>query len=430
MSEDSGNYSFYNHNLRRPTLQPNRLYVRQSSSENALNNFQGLSIISPTLKSDDEPQFAGEPLVSSYVPHPPSVPRSKRSTPIRFRAQKRSRHESPRTSDDEKISRKQLQTTSNSRPVRSSSASSLEEFNSDPEIRRRRHFLEPLNTTTTQKELVSTFKVHQHQKQNESNLQPLRAVRDKNGDNNQVDLRLNKTGSFNDKNIQNNEKTSESNVNIISNENSRDSRTTASTSTKNYVEENSTFFETAQPATSKTQDVENDRTVSISDDDSFTNVSQSDDDDETLSSSSSESDEELKKKSEQIAEALLSKRYPNATLPSIPKGTTNDITHYETMDANISTQLDNTYESVPGFEKPLNGADKQTKRHSSDADLSTRGGSEFSYSSQTSLLPRVLAKTVKLRNTNFLQEELDKHFPEGKVTVFVATWNMHEEKVG
>ncbi|EDO43425.1 predicted protein [Nematostella vectensis] len=33
-----------------------------------------------------------------------------------------------------------------------------------------------------------------------------------------------------------------------------------------------------------------------------------------------------------------------------------------------------------------------------------------------------------MRNKNFLREEMEKYFPDHKVGVFVATWNMHEEK--
>lgn len=388
MSEGVGNYSFYNHNLQRPTIQPNRL-VKQSSSENALNNFESLSILSPTAEPKEQ-HFAGEPLVAGFVPHPPEAPRTKGSTPIRFRGKKRLRNESPRTSgsEDERLSRKQaassnVSTLSNQ--IRSSSTGSRDGSHSDPEFQRRRHYrkLEPLQRISSRKNIVDSFKMYQHSAKIEPLSQPLKVIHDINGNDND-DEKL----------------------------------------TPNKAENN----------TKRKNDLVNDddkygNNVGVSEDDSFTNVSCSDDDDDTLSSSSSESDEELRKKSEEIADALLSKRYPDATLPSIPKGSVcNDTTIYENMDANISTQLSNTYETVGDFENVLHQNQKH-RHYSSDVELSRKEGSEFSYTSQTSLLPRVDARTVRLRNTNFLQEEMEKYFPEHKLSIFVATWNMHEEKV-
>lgn len=44
-------------------------------------------------------------------------------------------------------------------------------------------------------------------------------------------------------------------------------------------------------------------------------------------------------------------------------------------------------------------------------------------------LPRVPASRARDRNSNFIQEELEKYLPERKLMVFVGTWNMHGEKV-
>jgi hypothetical protein len=44
-------------------------------------------------------------------------------------------------------------------------------------------------------------------------------------------------------------------------------------------------------------------------------------------------------------------------------------------------------------------------------------------------LPRVPASKARDRNSNFIQEELEKYLPERKLMVFVGTWNMHGEKV-
>ena len=44
-------------------------------------------------------------------------------------------------------------------------------------------------------------------------------------------------------------------------------------------------------------------------------------------------------------------------------------------------------------------------------------------------LPRVPASRARDRNSNFVQEELEKYLPERKLMVFIGTWNMHGEKV-
>jgi hypothetical protein len=41
----------------------------------------------------------------------------------------------------------------------------------------------------------------------------------------------------------------------------------------------------------------------------------------------------------------------------------------------------------------------------------------------------VPASKARDRNSNFIQEELEKYLPEQKLMVFVGTWNMHGEKV-
>ena len=46
------------------------------------------------------------------------------------------------------------------------------------------------------------------------------------------------------------------------------------------------------------------------------------------------------------------------------------------------------------------------------------------------LLPRVPASKARDRNSNFVQEELEKYLPEKKLMIFIGTWNMHGEKVG
>ena len=46
-----------------------------------------------------------------------------------------------------------------------------------------------------------------------------------------------------------------------------------------------------------------------------------------------------------------------------------------------------------------------------------------------SMLPRVSARTARTRSGNFLKEEMERYLPDHQIGVFVATWNMHEEKV-
>ena len=44
-------------------------------------------------------------------------------------------------------------------------------------------------------------------------------------------------------------------------------------------------------------------------------------------------------------------------------------------------------------------------------------------------LPKVPASKARDRNSNFVQDELEKYLPEHKLMVFIGTWNMHGEKV-
>ncbi|XP_031569076.1 inositol polyphosphate 5-phosphatase E-like [Actinia tenebrosa] len=407
MSDGAGNYSFYNHNLRtthRPTIQPNRLGIRRQSSENALNNeIKGLSIISPSVSKTE--QFVGEPFVTGFVPHPPSSPlkegQSRRSTPIRFRGQKRLRSESPRTSgsEDERISRKHMfnsRVSPLSTPPRRSSDGSIDTSRSD--LQRGRNIkLEPL--IQSNKDLVNSFKNYQQNvksetkrsdisRSNPSILKPLKVVHD---------FKENKEG--------NSEMQLETRTEFKDNDN------------------NAVILENNK------KDDDGDDELSSSGD-SFTNVSGDDDDDSTLSSSSA-SDQEVKERSERIAKELLTRRYPDATLPSIPKNfTLNSTGTYE----NMSSIMSATYESVPEFQNHLKSylrrdLDSATDhRYASDSNISRKEGSNFSYASQSSFLPRVAAQKVRLRNMNFLQEEMLNYFPDRKVGVFVATWNMHEEK--
>ena len=46
-----------------------------------------------------------------------------------------------------------------------------------------------------------------------------------------------------------------------------------------------------------------------------------------------------------------------------------------------------------------------------------------------SMLPRVSAQTARTRSGNFLKEEMERYLPDHQIGVFVATWNMHEEKL-
>jgi len=41
----------------------------------------------------------------------------------------------------------------------------------------------------------------------------------------------------------------------------------------------------------------------------------------------------------------------------------------------------------------------------------------------------VSARRARTRSGNFLKEEMERYFPDRQIGIFVATWNMHEEKV-
>ena len=79
--------------------------------------------------------------------------------------------------------------------------------------------------------------------------------------------------------------------------------------------------------------------------------------------------------------------------------------------------------------KALEKVATNDERYASDTDLSMMSTGQASNISTLSLLPRVPARRARTRSGNFLKEEMECYFPDHQIGVFVATWNMHEEKV-
>ncbi|XP_048587564.1 uncharacterized protein LOC5515358 isoform X2 [Nematostella vectensis] len=488
MANGSGNYSFFNHKLRMPTRtspRNNKLLERRTSSENTLHRLESLSILSPASAAvEDVVPFRGDVFAAGLVPHPPDSPKSsdenskRTSSALRFRGKKRTRNESPRTSgsEDEKQIRKFAFTSKVSpltSPRRSSTGSigSLEGLECAADLIRRKNLisLQPLKGIKSDKDLVSNFKSYQQSARSSS---PINVAT------NSKQL----TTSTPIKVMEKNENGKEE-INDPGHGNKLDNSDFAQQANKSLIDKNVRAIPEFADVTS-----------SLSSEDSFTNVSGNDDDDDdntTLSSSST--DEDLKQISENIAKEISTKRYPDATLPSLPRNSTLDISgkyesigpgtyekcaspmyqnadnyentkpqinspKYSNVNGTVSSTGDSSYvhdstfddsrlyETLSGYENQkalaqvwststgdLNHGNTQTQnatdaRFVSETNLSAETGSGFSSVSRNSLLPRVPAKVARMRNKNFLREEMEKYFPDHKVGVFVATWNMHEEK--
>lgn len=458
-----GNYSFYKHNLRTPAMQSfnrSRLLGRRESSENKL----GCPENSPTTEKPE--QLIQGVKFTGFVPHPPSSPRSTGSSPRSnpgspvLKGKKRSRYDSPKTSgseDDRKLSKPALSSIRDPLPPlrrrgSSESIGSVESvgsgdvpFTGSPFGRRRG--LEPLKDIGSDKELVGSFKSYQQTAKcdSPSSSNPLKP------------MKVNK-----DSDITPRDDTGEAERFPLH-----------STPIKPALQEPASVISNGTVA-------EDEDTLSCSDE-SLTSVSDSEDD--ALSDSE---DEQLKRQSKKIAE-VLSRRDPNSTLPSLPGGvvaesegsglcsssseseegedqrgskkrtkassrrdpnSTLPTLPADRKDDTIKSDASGLYDSLHHSKYPkmtdmqssstsdlqnLNRAlakvSTSDPRYVSDTELCQTYGSQFSQVSQSSLLPRVNARTVRMRTKNFLSEEMERYVPERCIGLFVATWNMHEEKV-
>ena len=89
----------------------------------------------------------------------------------------------------------------------------------------------------------------------------------------------------------------------------------------------------------------------------------------------------------------------------------------------------NSSSDLRQLSKALEKVATDDETYASDTDLSFRSTGQASNFSPSTLLPRVSARRARTRSGNFLKEEMERYFPDRQIGIFVATWNMHEEKV-
>lgn len=413
---DGGNYSFSSHNLQTPAMRQsfNRpaaklLQHRQSqSAENRLRtspNKGGGSQDDTSLavKEEDAQRV-------KYVPHPPSSPRSStaganpRVAALNSKGVKRSRHESPRNSpsgsEDERRIHKQVYNVVLDPVRRRGSTGSLDSMGSNESLgsprdrnkslNRNLRGIEPLKDIGSDKELINSFKSYQSSA--------------KNDDSGRKILKKNVVHPF-----------------IVTKE-QNDSEEICEQKETSPVKSNS-----EQSMLLNNKSPSEDEVTLSSSNDSLTSVSDS----EENSISNSDTSE-----SKNQGKAKL--RDPNSTLPTLPNQLNN-----RTLAANSSSGLyesihpneqnnenvrNNSTSDLRHLSKALEKVATNDERYASDTDLSVRSTGQASNVSTLSMLPRVSARRARTRSGNFLKEEMERYFPDGKIGVFVATWNMHEEK--
>ena len=456
---DGGNYSFFNHNLRTTAMQQSfdrPKLLQQRRSQSAGNRLDSSS--NKAVESNKDTVLLvkeGDAQNVKFVPHPPSSPRSNSGTQegnprvaaLNSKGVKRSRYDSPRTSpsgsEDERRSRKHvLNVTLDPLPLkRSGSTGSLDSIGSSESFgsprdgnrsaNRNLRGIEPLKDIGSNRELLKNFKSYQNSAKNED-----------------LGKKMLK------KNV----------VHPLRVEQQQADLSTQSASTP--IKSNSgtiTVLDDEPPA-------EDEVTLSSSND-SLTSVSDSEE------NSISTSDKESKNQCKPI------QRDPNSTLPTLPDNRTleanqsglyesvhpsernpNDIPSVQTGELNGQGDVINLsgfYDSVhqndgiynnqgaPVYQnegvqddlqlnstsdlrqisKALEELATGDGTYASDTELSSRSTGEASGISSSTLLPRVSARRARTRSGNFLKEEMERYFPDRQIGIFVATWNMHEEKV-
>lgn len=454
-----GNYSFFNHNLRTTAMQqsfdrPKLLQQRRSQSDG---NLLDSSSNKAVENKKDTPLLAreGDTQNVKFVPHPPSSPRSNSGTAeanARFAALnskgvKRSRYESPRTSpsgsEDERRSRKQvLNVILDPLPLkRSGSTGSLDSIGSNESFgsprdgnrsaNRNLRGIEPLKDIGSNKELLKNFKSYQNSAKNED-----------------LGKRMLR------KNVVHPLRVEQQQAGISAQTTSTPIESNSETTTVLYDE---------PPA-------EDEVTLSSSND-SLTSVSDSEE------NSISNSDAESKNQRKPI------QRDPNSTLPTPPcqfndrtlrtnasglyesmhpiernQNDTSSVQTGEVNDRGVLTNSSRLYDSIHQNEgvyqnqgvyqneeiqddlqhdstsdlrqlsKALEKVATDDETYASDTGLSSRSTGQASDSSISTLLPRVSARRARTRSGNFLKEEMERYLPNRQIGIFVATWNMHEEK--
>ena len=468
---DGGNYSFFNHNLRTTAMQqsfdrPKLLQQRRSQSAgNRLDSssYKGVEgeKDTPLLSREGDAQNV------KFVPHPPSSPRSNSGTAeanprvaaLNSKGVKRSRYESPRTSpsgsEDERRSRKQVvNVILDPLPLkRSGSTGSLDSIGSSESFgsprdgnrsaNRNLRGIEPLKDIGSNKELLKNFKSYQNSAKHEDSgkkmlkknvVHPLRVEQQ------QVDTSIQTTSTRIKSNSETttvlyDEPPAEDEVTLSS---SNDSLTSVSDS-----EENSISNSDAESKSNKRKPMQRDpnstlptlpcqlkdRTLGTNASGLYESMHPSERNrNDILSEQTGEvEDQGVVTNSSGLYESVPPTEgiYQNQGMPVYQnqgvyqnEGIQDDLQHNSTSDLR---QLSKALEKV--------ATDDET--YASDTDLSSRStGQTSNFSGSTSgLLPRVSARRARTRSGNFLKEEMERYFPDRQIGIFVATWNMHEEKV-
>lgn len=410
---DRGNYSFSSHNLQTPSMRqsfnrPAKLLQQRQTQppENRVrlsSNIASGSHHDTLIKSKEE-----DSQTARLIPHPPSSPRSSvvdtnpRLAALSSKGIKRSRHESPRTSpsgseDEHRIHKHSSGVVLDPLPMRRrGSTGSLDSIGSTESIDSPRNWsrgkrnlrgAEPLKDIGSGKEIVNSFKSYQNSVKNDHS----KKISKKN-----VVHPMRVTQGQNDPKVEISEH--------------RETTPVESNSAPTNVLNNKPPSE--------------DEVTLSSSNDSLTSVSDS----EEASISNSEVPDSRNQE-------LAVQRDPNSTLPTLPKGNhdstlgVNSSGLYESIHQNEFPQdHNNSTSDLHNLSKALEKVVTNEGKYASDTDLSVRSTGETSNISTLSLLPRVSAQRARTRSGNFLKEEMERYFPDHQIGIFVATWNMHEEK--
>ena len=406
---DSGNYSFSSHNLPSPAMRQsfNRpaMMLQNSKLQSPENRF-GLSPNKAAESQDDKPFTTkeGDTQRVKFAPHPPSSPRANapdsnvhRVAGLNSKGVKRSRHESPRNSpsgsEDERRIHKQVNNVIlDPLPMRRGSTGSLNSMGSSESLgsprQRNRNLrgVEPLRDIVSDKDVTGNFKSYQNRAKTDDSgrkilknvVHPMRLTHD---------------------------------------QTAKGERNVQETLPVKVNSERSVSLNNKTPS-------EDEVTLSSSND-SLTSVSDSEED------LVSDGDIPRNRKLE-----LGKHRDPNSTLPTIP-GQLNDRTLasnstglYESIHPQkVDNVWNNSTSDLRNLSKELERVATNDEKYGSDTDLSFRSTGQASNLSTMSMLPRVSARTARTRSGNFLKDEMERYLPDHQIGVFVATWNMHEEKV-
>ena len=476
MPKDGENYSFFGHNLsgRSTNPQQNRqmngrrrmVVTAQNSSDKALQKLETLSILSQAHNTPVE-AGASNSGVFVHVPHPPSPHRSSTSnspgSPRSVTTKsylKRTRLESSKTSGSEDEYR-QPKHLLNSRIKPPSALPPLE---MTPNRRRGSNdSFGSVDSVTSAASSNSTETESPRRHRNLRGIEPLK------------EIKSDMVSSF---------KSYQHDATAGKNEERKETRhfdaCASSPTEKAFVDEATSFGEDKKliwhSTPSKFQEREligqtqsDKEEIESGSEESLTSVSTSTDSANSDSDSESDPDSESQLRADEVAKSLRNKRNPYSTLPSLPIGNKDTIESrtYETMNhfqdeiskpyTTMKSDRSGTYESAVVYQNSKTGLPSKEFHHSSTSDLTklenvkkrkeashlkghyssdtdlsvaSVGSSHVSGVSQTSLLPKVFANSVRSRNKNFLKEEMEKYLPDRRLGVFVATWNMHEEKVG